>query len=220
MEKINGTFEFKVCSSLLRFTGRKAKNLRELREGIAGVSEDSLFHHTCQYFLKGPVLEYTNDFSHWAGESLEERALAEHLSSIDPYIFLEIQNLREELLRVIDGYLGAFPEPRETFPGDEFYFNETITLIVPLGIRVKNLAEFLMAVKYVDTGSLYYHFYEAKIRLGEGVNDFSVWMETSLDKKELAEKIKAIDPFMFTLEEIREHIAALVEKEARIDMEV
>lgn len=220
MEKVNASFEFKLCSGLVRFTGRKAKDLRELREGIASVSEDSIFHHTCQYFLKGPVLEYTNDFSQWAGESLEERALAEHLSSIDPYTFLEIQDIREELLRVIDDYLAAFPEPRKTFPGDEFYFNETITLIVPLGIRVKNLAEFLMAVKYVNPGSLYYHFYEAKIRLGEGVNDFSAWIETSLGKKELAERIKGIDPFMFTLEEIREHIAALVEKEARLDMEV
>ncbi|MFH0788687.1 MAG: DUF5752 family protein [Pseudomonadota bacterium] len=220
MEKVNQSFEFKLCASLLRFTGKKAKNLRELREGIAGVSQDSIFHHTCQYFLKGPVHEYTNDFAHWAGESLEERALSEHLSNIDPYFFLQIQDLRWELLRVIDEYLSAFPEPREVFPGDEFYFNETITIVAPLGIRVRNLAEFLMAIKYVDPGSLYYHFYEAKIRLGGGINDFSAWMATSLDKKELAEKIKRVDPFMHNLEEIRDHLIELVEKEARLDMEV
>ncbi len=87
MEKVNQPFEFKLGASLLRFTGKKAKNLRELRQGIANVSQDSLFHHTCQYLLKGPVQEYTNDFAHWAGESLEERALSEHLSNIDPYFF-------------------------------------------------------------------------------------------------------------------------------------
>lgn len=220
MEKVSQSFEFKLCTGLLRFTGRKAKNLRELRDGLAEVSEDSIFHHTFQYFLKSPVLEYTNDFSHWAGESLEERALAEQLSCIDPYTFSDIQELRQELLQVIDTYLTAFPEPRETFPGDEFHFNETLTLIAPLGIRVKNLAEFLMAVKYVNPRSIYYHFYEAKIRLGGGVNDFSAWIESSLGKKELAEKIKAIDPFMFNLEEIREQIAVMVEQEARLDMEV
>jgi len=220
MAKIIKPFEFKLYTGLLRFTGRKAKNLHELREGIATVSEDSLFHHTCQYFLKGTILEYTNDFAQWAGESLEERALAEHLSNIDPYSFLQIEDLRKELLRVVDEYLSAFPGPREAFPGDEFFFNETVVLIVPLGIQVQNLAEFLMAVKYVDPGSLYYHFYESKLRLGGRVNDFSAWMETSLGKRELAERINAIDPFMHNLEEIRNVIADLVEQKARLDMEV
>ena len=82
MEKIMESFEFKQCVSLLKSTGRKAKNLRELRDAIAVVSNESVFHHTYQYFLKGHILEYTNDFAHWAGESLEERALAERLSNI------------------------------------------------------------------------------------------------------------------------------------------
>ncbi|MEW6186243.1 MAG: DUF5752 family protein [Thermodesulfobacteriota bacterium] len=220
MEKIKTAFEFKLYTNLLRFTGRKAKGLRELREGISLVSEDSLFHHTGQYFLKGAVLEYTNDFAHWAGESLEERGLAEHLSNIDPYGFSSIQDLRQELLRVIDDYLAVFPEPRQSFPGDEFFFNETLILVVPLGIQARNLAEFLMAVKYVDPASIYYHFYEAKLRLGGGVNDFSSWMETALGKKDLAEKINSIDVFMHNLEEVRYLIADLVEKEAHRDMEV
>jgi hypothetical protein len=219
MNGANKAFEFKLCTSLLRFTGYKAKNLRELRDGIFRVSRDSIFHHTSQYFLKGSFLEYTNDFAQWAGESLEERVLAEHLSNVDPYSFQRIKDLRIELLRVIDEYLAAFPEPREVFPGDAFYFNETLTTIVPLEIRVRNLSEFLIAIKYVDAGALYYHFYEAKLRLGGKVNDFSAWLETSLGKKALAEKITAVDPFMHNLEEIREHIVELVEQEARLDME-
>lgn len=121
-------------------------------------------HHsyTYQYFLKGHILEYTNDFAHWAGESLEERALAEHLSNIDPYEFKNINDLRNKLLNVIDDYLKKFPEPREAMSGDEFYFNETVTLIFPAGIMAKNLAEFLMAVKYVSM-LICYHFHIAKM---------------------------------------------------------
>jgi len=220
MEEIIEPFEFKQCISILKSTGRKAKNLRELRDVITVISEECIFHHTYQYFLKGHILEYTNDFAHWAGESLEERSLAEHLSNIDPYDFKNIQDMRGRLLNVIDEYLKNFPEPRQATPGDEFYFNETVTFIFPVGIRIKNLAEFLTAIKYVDPGSIYYHFYEARIRLGSGVDDFSQWIEDYFGKKELAANIRNIDPFMHSIEEIRIHIAKAVEDEVRKDLEV
>lgn len=219
MEEIR-PFEFKQCVSILKSTGRKAKNLRELRDGIAIVSNECIFHHTYQYFLKGGILEYTNDFAHWAGESLEERALSEHLSNVDPYVFKTTDDLRGELLNVIDYYLGNFPGPREAMPGDEFCFNETVTLIFPAGIMVKNLAEFLTAIKYVDAGSIYYHFYEARMRLGGGVDDFSRWIEDVFGKRELADKIRAIDPFMHNIEGIRGHIVEAAEEKVRKDMEV
>lgn len=209
-------FEFKQCVSILKFTGKKAKNLRELRDAIAVVSNESLFHHTYQYFLKGHILEYTNDFAHWAGESLEERVLAEHLSNIDPYDFKNIDELRQELLAVIDGYLENFPEPREAMTGNEFYFNETITLTFPVGIRVRNLAEFLIAIKYIDEAAIYYHFYEARIRLG--IDDFSKWLEDSIGKRELSRKIMAIDPFMHNIEGIRGQIINVIEEEVMTEM--
>src|SRR4030066_1365050 len=118
MVEIIEPFEFKQCVSILKSTGKKAKNLHELKDVIAVVSDECIFHHTYQYFLKGHILEYTNDFAHWAGESLEERALSERLSNIDPYDFKDINNLRNELIEVIDDYLNVFPEPREAMPGD------------------------------------------------------------------------------------------------------
>jgi len=213
-------FDFKECVSILRATGKKAKTLKELRDVIAVVGGDCIFHHTYQYFLKGHALEYTNDFAHWAGESLEERAQSERLSNIDPYEFRDIGQLRNVLLQTIDEYLKEFPEPRGSLPGDEFYFNETIAFIFPVGIRAGNLAEFFMAIKYIDEASIYYHFYEARSRLGSGGDDFSSWIEDTLGKKELAEKIRGIDPFMHGTGEIRDHILDMVEQEVRADMEV
>lgn len=210
------TFEFKQCVNLLKSTGKKARSLKDLRDVIASVSRESIFHHTYQYFLKGHMLQYTNDFAHWAGESLEERALAEQLSNIDPYSFTDLDELRNELLRVIDAYISGFPEPRDVLPGEEFYCNETITITCPLGVRVRNLAEFLMAIKYIDEGSLYYHFYEARVRLG--MDDFSKWIEEVLERPEPAERIRAIDPFMHSIDGIRDHIAAAVEHTLREDM--
>lgn len=216
---MSGTFEFKQCITVLKSTGRRARTLRELRQHIAQVSGRSLFHHTYEYFLKGHVLEYTNDFAHWAGESLEERALGEHLSGIDPYDFHDVAGLREEILRVLDEYAAAFPEPREVLPGDEFYFNETVTVVFSAGIRARNLAEFLMAIRHIDLNVLYYHYFDARRRRGDGRDDFSAWLADSAGKEDLGRKIAAIDPFMHSIEGIREHIASAVEETVKQDME-
>ncbi|OGW38349.1 MAG: hypothetical protein A2010_17405 [Nitrospirae bacterium GWD2_57_9] len=212
-------FEFKQSVILLKSTGKKARTLAELRDLIATISEGSIFHHTYQYFLKGHILEYTNDFSHWAGESIEESVLAERLSNLDPYDYADIAQLRKELLRIIDAFRATFPEPREALPRDEFFFNEAVTLVFPAGIRARNLAEFLMAVKHVDASSLYYHFYDSRIRQGGEKNDFSQWFEQELGKIGLAGKIHSVDPFMHSLEGIRDRIAQAVEEEVTQDME-
>lgn len=217
MEEITVPFEFRECVNILKSTGKKAGDLRELREAIAVVSDRSIAHHTYQYFLKGHALEYTSDFAHWAGESLEERALAEQLSNIDPYDFKDLSGLRDKLLNVIDDYLARFPEPRKAMSGEEFFFNETTTLVFSAGTSAKNLAEFFIAIKYLDANSIYYHFFEARTRLGG--DDFSNWIENVLGKKELAEKIRAVDPFMHNIEGIREHIVETVELEVKRSME-
>ncbi len=215
-----GPFEFRECISLVKSTGKKAKTLRELRDLIALVGDESIYYQTYQYYLRRQILEYNNDFAHWAGEYLEERALSEYFSNVDAFTFKDVADLRNALLKVIDDYLERFPEPREVMSGNEFYFNEAIILVFPAGLRASNLAELLIAVKYIDVPSVYYHFYEAKMRLRTGMDDFSKWVEEGLGRKDLAAKIRSIDPLMHTLDGIREHVALLVEEEVKKDMEV
>ncbi|MDY0104856.1 MAG: DUF5752 family protein [Lentimicrobium sp.] len=212
-------FEFKQCIGILKSTGKKARNVKELSNFIGSVSDECIFHHTYQYFLKEHVLEYTNDFAQWVGESLEERSLAEQLSNIDPYRFETIRDVRQEFQHVITGYMEGSPEPREARRGDEFYFNETVTLVFPVGIWVRNLAEFLMAMKVIERGSIYYHFYEARVRVKERVDDFSKWISDVLGENDLAMHIQSIDPFMHNVEEIRHYIGDAVEEWVRKDME-
>jgi hypothetical protein len=217
MEEIT-PFQFMECATILKATGKKARTVRELREMIAIIGEESLFHHTCQYFLKGHVLEYTNDFAHWVGESLEERALSERLANIDPFAVKGMDGLKTELLCCIDEFLEQFPEPRAALPGDDFYFNESVSLVFPAGIQARNLAEFLIAVRYVDPSSLYYHFYEARIR--HDSDDFSTWVEDVLGDKDLAQTIRGVDPFMYSIERIRTCLLSAVENDVKRNMEV
>ncbi len=210
-------FEFRECASISRATGRRAKGLRELRDLLVDAGDSSLNYHVYQYFLKQQMNEYTNDFANWAGEALEERALAEQLSDVDPFDFKDVASLRSELLAVVDRYLEEFPEPRDVRPGQEFYFEDTVTLAFNVGIKAQNLAEFLIGIKYVDEASIYYHFYEARVR--QGSDDFSHWLENTLGEKELAAKIRGIDPFMYSFEQIREQIVTWTELEVRRNME-
>ncbi|MFQ5428190.1 MAG: DUF5752 family protein [Thermodesulfobacteriota bacterium] len=217
---IKDEFEFRQCIGLTKSTGQRARTLRELRDLIATIGVESIFHHTYQYFLKGHGLEYTNDFGHWAGECLEERALSEYLSNIDIFAFEHTDYLRAEIIGQIDTYLATFPEPREAMPGDEFYFDETVSFVFPIGIRARNLAEFLMAIKHVDPGCIYYHFYLARKRLGKGKDDFSMWLRDTLKKEALADQLSSIDPFMLNIESIRYDIIEFVEEEVHNDMEM
>jgi hypothetical protein len=219
MNNQNLFFDFRECILLLKSTGRKARDLRELRDDLAAVSDQSIYHHTFEYFVKDIGVEYTNDFAHWAGEFLEERSLAEQLSIIDPFSAGRIGEVRAGLLATIDAYLTQSPPPRAVWPGDEFCFNEAIAVIFPAGLRVRNLAEFFLAIKYIEPASIYYHFYEARMRLGSGRDDFSEWLEAALGEEELAGKIRGIDPFMNSLEEIRGRMIQEVERELQRDME-
>ncbi len=219
MEKVIQPFEFKQCVTVPKSTGKSAKNLRKLRQLLRRVTDESIIHHTCQYFLYGHVLEHTNGFAQWVAESLGEKALSEHLSNIDPYDFRSIEDLRHELLKAIDGRLQVPPRPRDAMGGDEFFFSEAITLVFPAHIRALNLAEFLIGIRYIDKSSIYYHFHEARIRRRGETDDFSKWFASSLANEGLAEKIGSIDPFMHTLEEVRKHIVEIVEDEMKKAME-
>jgi len=212
-------FQFKDCVIIPKATGEKAASLKELREKIAVVSDESLYHHTYQYFLKGHLQEYTNEFAEWAAEGIEERALSEQMSNLDPYEFETMDALRAELIRIITSYLDNNPEPRPVLPGNEFYFNETLTMVFHAGLRVRNLAEFVMALRYVDPGSIYFHFYEARNRSDNRINDFSNWFASALKRDELAGRVDSLDPFMYGIEGVREQIGLLAEAELRREME-
>ncbi|MFQ5585419.1 MAG: DUF5752 family protein, partial [Thermodesulfobacteriota bacterium] len=62
----------------------------------------------------------------------------------------------------------------------------------------------------VDRSSIYFHFFEARLRLGREKDDFSEWLATSLGKEDIAERIKSLDAYMFDLDELREIIKDIV----------
>ena len=213
MEEKN-VFRFYECFALTTLTGRRAANIVEFVEILKSASPEAIFHHMHQYFLKPHAVmpEFPNDFAVWVSESLSEPLLAEALANINPFEFSNIEDLRAEILRIIANSIRSTPSPRPVLPGSEFMFNEGITIVIPTDIEAVQIHDFVQKLKAVDYSSIYFHFYESRLRLGRPTDDFSEFLATSLDRPGVAARIKSLDPYMYSTEVLRDKIVKLVEE--------
>ncbi len=207
-------FKFYECTSIVELTGRHASELVEFLEVLKRVSKSSIFHHMHQYFLKPHVRmpEYPNDFAEWASDSLEQKVLAERLANLNPFEYSSIEDIRTELVRITTDFLKEDPVARPVVRGKEFYFNESRTLVIPTGITASTALEFVEALDKVDDSSIYFHFYESRLRLAKENDDFSVFFRDCLGEEcpGLADVVSKLDPYMYTTEVLRGKLKDLV----------
>jgi hypothetical protein len=215
LTKAKQPFNFYTRLNLIEFTGKKATNLRELVEIMKEVPGSVIYHHTHHYLQQHLYLspEPPNDFAYWVTYILREDELGEEIASIDLCEFSTIRSLREKIMDTIEQHLARNPETLRTAPpGGEFHFFKTITFILPTPYVASNLLEFLEAIRKISIHSIYFHMFEAKLRLEKGENDFSRWIEDMLGEKELAREIAKFDPYTFTMEGLRGNLCRLIIK--------
>ena len=201
-------FIFHTERRLVSLTGLRAYNLQQLMAILAEVPGSSVFYHTHHQFLshhfEKPVV--SNDFALWASTALLEEALAERLSAIDLRAFTSIRQLREALLSEMEAHLkasdGYSPDCRR---GHEFHFCKSKSFIMPTGLVARDVFDFFAKLPRVSNISIYFHFLEARLRLARPINDFSLWL-SSLGAKDLAEAIDSLDPYMLTLDELKQRL--------------
>jgi len=207
-------FYFCTRLNLRELTGLRARNLKELVETIKIVPGSSIFHHTHMFLQQNLRMspEHPNDFAYWVTGALGEYKLGEQLSSIDLLEFGSIREIRERIISIIEKNLFERQESLRQAPlGREFEFVKSHSFILPTPYTAYNLWQFIRILKKVTIQSIYFHMFEAKLRLERGTNDFSNWIENSLNKPALAKKIASIDPYTYTLESLREKIIDIVE---------
>jgi len=209
-------FHFCTRLHLSVLTGQKATNLKELLSLIREVPGSSIYHHTHRFLQQHQYLspEPPNDFAYWVNHVLGARDLGERLASIDTVQFSTIRGLREKIVATIEGYLKEKPEAAKKFVGPEecFHFMRSMSFILPTGYVATDLREFVNILKKITVDSIYFHIFEARLRLEKPTNDFSYWVETSLEDSELAKKIATVDPYTQTMEDLRRTIIRLVEE--------
>lgn len=207
-------FCFYTRVHLAELTGLKAKNLDELLDHIKTVPGSCIYHHTHRFLQQHQYLspEPPNDFAYWVTEALNEAGLGEKLASINTCEYATIRALRNKIAETIVGYLKkSGNKPKETNEGREFYFLKSISFIFPTSYEARTLEDFVSILKKVTIDSIYFHMFEARLRLEKGTNDFSLWLEEKLGEKELADKIAKLDPYTYTMEGLREKMVRLVD---------
>jgi hypothetical protein len=214
--KAREPFRFYTRLHLTELTGLRASTLSQLLELIKEVPGSSIYHHTHRFLQQHQYLspEPPNDFSYWVTDVLGEDELGERLASIDTMLYKTIRSLREKIAEVIEDHLKENPASKLRFTrtGEEFHFMKSVSFVIPTHYEVQDLREFAEVLKKITMDSIYFHIFEARLRLEKGTNDFSYWIETSLGDKELADKISRMDPYTRTLEDLRGTLIRMLEK--------
>jgi hypothetical protein len=208
-------FWFRDCFLMQMPIGLRAGNLRELLQLLQNVSEEVLYYHIFQsrLVLTDPDVEYPNDFAQWAGEALQDAKLAEQLSSFDPFDFQDLSQVRTAVLDIIEDYIWNQPAIPYARPGFELYLCQASTAIIQSLTPIYTLQEFCQGLQHVGLDSFYYHFFEARWRLGvHKVDDFSFWIEYNFALPKLVEAIRDIDIYFYGLPELRQTLLALFHK--------
>ncbi len=206
-------FWFWECFLMPMPTGKKATNLRELLQYLREMEEPVLKYHLWQSRLAiaPPTLEYPNDFALWAATALHDDKLAEKLSTIAPFYYESLTQIREAMVDLLEEYLWDFPHNPQVRPGFEFYFCEASTVVMRSGVAAQTLRQFCAALQTVGLDSVFYHFVEARWRLGvRKMDDFSYWIETNFALPALVSAIRDIDIYFYTLQEVKDTVLALV----------
>ena len=214
LKKAIQAFRFYTQLYVKELTGLKAGNLSELVNILNNVPESVVYYHTHNFIEEYQYLtpQPANEFALWVGDVIGDEILAEKLSNIDTFEFSTIGELRERIIAVINDELSTRGDRRTAFEGREFHFIKSVSVVLTTPYIAHDLREFVEALRKVSINSLYFHIFESRLRLQRGVNDFSIWLQDSLDEREVADKIAALDPYNYTIEDLRSIIIQLIEE--------
>lgn len=197
------------CALIAIATGIKAQNLRELRDHIQTIHPGCLYHHFWGNLLNPRFddPEFQNDFAVWTSRHMHELKISEKLSMVDPSIHKNIEDLRKEVLEIIEERLYESDYIPWAKPGEEFHFIRSQVVVFDTGKSYGDPKELIEVVPNMSLGSIFYHFIDSRRRTNDARNDFSVWLSAFGDKYiGLSSELDNIDPYFTTLNELRQEI--------------
>jgi len=208
----DGPFAIKDCALIAIATGKRALILKELRDVLLEIDLGSIYYHMWGGLLEPRFeeREFNNDFAAWARHGLHDGVLAERLALIDPTTVGDLEELRQELVEIIEERLDEseyLPWARATQP---FEFVRSQIVVFDTHQRAQRVEELARMIPQLSPSAIFYHFIDARRRLPERCNDFDLWLASfDGEYEDLRLRLAAIDPYFRSLTELRQEIAAI-----------
>ncbi len=206
------SFEIKDCEIIAIATGERAQNLRELRDRLLTIEPGCIYYHiwctTLRPRFDNP--EYPNDFAAWAWYDLRDQRLAEMLGVLNPSDFKDMEDLRRELVEVVEERLDEEGFLPWAMAQKSFFFVRSKLVVFNTDIKIDSPERIAEHVAAMSNGSIFYHFIDARRRNPSSADDFSLWIRDAGESyAELADEISQIDPYFNTLEELRRQLLSI-----------
>ena len=211
MRQAKVPFQFMAASYLVRIRRERARTLADMARFLRTCSEASVFYHTFQSLESHHYSAFSSDFAQWILAACNEAALAERLATVDLRECISLEALRETLVGKIEEHIRQNPAAAERPAFEPFHFCESTDVTVPLDRQANNLAELADGIRILGLQSLHYHFITSRLRLRLVKNDFSFWVEHSIELPELSDLLDRIDFYTNTLEGVRAEILQTIE---------
>jgi hypothetical protein len=208
---MSGRFAVRDCALVAIATGRRAQSLREFRDALLAVPQESIYYHFWGRLLRPRFddTEFHNDFAAWARHALHDETLAERLAVVDPADFADLEALRNDLIEITEERLDetdALFARRDR----QFHFRRCQTVVFDTAIRIADPRALAEAVPAMSLGSIYYHVIDARRREPVRMDDFRVWLGRFGARCEpLCTALGAIDPYFSNLADLRAELCAV-----------
>lgn len=206
------SFTLKDCALIALATGKRAQNLRELREHLREIDPACIYYHFWGGLLRPRFddPEYHNDFAIWVAHSLHNKVLAERLAVIDPVAFKTLEDLRNELIETIEEYLDETEFPAWSKSDDQFEFIRSQIVVFHTHISIREPVEFQKILSTMSVGSVFFHFVDARRRNERPIDDFQNWLlNFGTEYQDLCSAIDCIDPYFSPLTKLRDELRAV-----------
>jgi hypothetical protein len=205
-------FAIKDCALLVVATGKRAENLRELRDILAAIHSASIYHHFWGGLLQPRFddPQFNNDFASWCHYALHDDILAERLAMIDPTDYEDLESLRRELVEVIEDRLDEIQRPEWAKHDQQFHFMRSQIVVFDTRRSIVDPQDLADATLTMSVGSVFYHVIDARRRTPKGVDDFRSWLQSFDDDYiELCGALATVDPYFLNLNELRQQLVTV-----------
>lgn len=205
-------FAIKDCALIAIATGSRAITLKELCDILINIDADSIYYHFWGGLLQPRFeeREYNNDFAAWAWYDLHDATLAERLAVIDPTECETLEDLRQELIEIIEERLDEKEYLPWLYASSPFEFIRSQIVVFDTRKRASTPEELAALLTTVSASSIFYHFIDARRRLAHHGDDLSFWLAGFQDRyQDLQNSLTAIDPYFSSLAQLKNQLVNL-----------